>query len=153
MVHTAVAQSNTIRLPSGDHDRVDSQGDNVIIPEAIPNHRFTLGQLAVAEARWSGGRLVFESSYQVSSSDLSRIEPIRKRTDVGIVVPEFFPENALNLIPNVSVTGLDPISGSQPWPRQYLNHALSAALTWQRGSHESVAGRRSRYSAVDESVV
>ena len=55
-------------------------------------------------------------------------------------MPEFFPENAANLIPNISVTGLLSLEALQPRPREYLNHTFSSALTLQHGTHTVKTG-------------
>src|SRR5262249_5977452 len=83
------------------------------------------------DARHLGGRLLYELSYQLSSQTLSRKDPMYTRGNLGILIPEVFPENAASLIPNVYVAGLIPLDGSQPRPREYLNHTFSAALTLQ----------------------
>ena len=122
------------------HDRVDARGESAIFPELVPSHRFLLGQLALVEARLSGRGVLYEASYQLSSNELSRDAPVHARDALGIHVPEFFSENAANLIPNISVSGLAPISAMQPWPRQYLNQTVSSAINWQRGAHTFKAG-------------
>lgn len=122
------------------HDRVDSRGEYVTVPDLTAGHRYLVGHLAVLEIRRAGERLLYESSYQLSSHDLSRNDPIHTRTDLGILTPEAFPENAAKLIPNVNIAGLDGVRGSQPWPREYRNHTFSSALTWQRGTHTLKTG-------------
>ena len=92
------------------HERVDSRGEYVTGPDLAPGHRYLVGRLAVVEARHAGGRLLHESSYQLSKHELSRNERAYSRDDLGIAMPEFFPENAANLIPNVSIAGLTPLS-------------------------------------------
>jgi hypothetical protein len=122
------------------HDRVDSRGEYVA-PDFSAGHRYTVGHLAVVEARRAVGGLLYESSYQLSRHDLARKDRIPSRDDLGIGIPEIFPENAANLMPNVNVLGLSllqwlPSSG----PRAYLNHTFSAALTSQHGTHTLKAG-------------
>jgi TonB dependent receptor len=56
------------------------------------------------------------------------------------VIPEFFPENAANLIPKVAVTGLSSLAGTQLRPREYLNHTVSSALSLQHGNHTLKTG-------------
>ena len=120
------------------YDRVDSRGEYITTPDRTAGHRFVVGHLAVAETRRAGGRFLLEVSYQLSDHELSRKDPLHTRSDLGIL--EAFPENAANLIPNVNVPGLIPISGSQPRPRDYLNHTFSSALTLQYGTHTLKTG-------------
>jgi hypothetical protein len=122
------------------HDRVDSRGEFATGPGMEPNHRYVVGHLAVVEARAVGGRFLHELSYQLSSNHLSRRDAAHTRGDVGVAIPEIFPENAANLIPSINVAGLRTMNASQPYPREYLNHTFSAAFTAQRGSHTFKAG-------------
>ena len=67
------------------------------------------------------------------------------RDDLGILISEYFPENAANLIPTVGVSGLSTLLGSAGGvlpggPREYLNHTFSSAFTFQHNSHTLKAG-------------
>lgn len=122
------------------HDQVDSRGEYLAGPNLAAGHRYQVGHLAVVEARRAGPRLLNESSYQLSSHELSRKDRMDTRSDLGIVIPEFFPENAANLIPRVDVAGVGSLGGRPPSPREYLNHTFSSALTIQRGTHTLKTG-------------
>ncbi len=122
------------------HERVDSHGEYVTGPDLAPGHRYLVGRLAVVEARHVGGRLLHESSYQLSKHEQSRNDRAYSRGDLGVAIPEFFPENAADLIPNVFIAGLTPLEALQPRPREYLNHTFSSALTWQHGTHTLKTG-------------
>ncbi len=50
------------------HERVDSHGEYIIRADLAPGHRYLVGRLAVVEARHVGGRFLYESSYQLSST-------------------------------------------------------------------------------------
>jgi hypothetical protein len=122
------------------HDRVDSRGEYVTA-DFTAGHRYSVGHLAVVEARRALGRVLYESSYQLSRHDLARKDRMPRRDELGIAIPEIFPENAANLVPALNVSGLSfrqwqPQSG----PREYLNHTFSAALTFQHGTHTLKAG-------------
>jgi hypothetical protein len=123
------------------HDRVDSRGEYATI-DLSPGHRYLVGHLTVVEARNVRGRFVHDLSYQSSSHELSRKDALHTRGDLGILIPELFPENAANLIPSVTVAGLGSLSGSQPAPREYLNHTFGSALTVQHGTHTLKTGGR-----------
>ena len=124
------------------HDRVDSRGE-YIAPDFTTGHRYSVGHLAVAEARRASRRVSYELSYQLSRHDLARKDQMLKRDDLGIAIPEIFPENAGNLIPSVRVAGLSPLRSREAGasgPRAYLNHSVSAAVTTQLGTHTLKAG-------------
>jgi hypothetical protein len=122
------------------HDRVDSGGEYTAGPDLAPGQRYTVGGLAVAEARRAGGQVLHELSYQLSSNRQSRRDVAHTRGDLEIQIPEFFPENAANLIPSTYVGDLWPLDTSQPRPREYLNHTFSSALTLQHSNHTFKAG-------------
>jgi hypothetical protein len=122
------------------HDRVDSLGEYITGPDRAPGHRYQIGHLAVVEARRVEGPFLYELSYQLSSHELSRKDPLHTRDDVGIIIPELFPENAAAIVPTVYVEGLSSLRESQPWPREYLNHTFSSALAWQHGTHTLKTG-------------
>jgi len=94
----------------------------------------------VVEARRVGERFVYETSYQLSRRQQGRKDVPHTKDGVGVLIPELFPENEANLIPNVYVSGLSILLTSQPNPRDYLNHTFSSALTLQRGSHTVKTG-------------
>jgi hypothetical protein len=126
-------------------DQVDSLGEYVTGPDLTPGHRYQVGHLAVAEARRAGGRFLQEFSYQSSSHQLSRKDRVHTRNGLGILIPEYFPENAANLIPTVGVTGLDSLLGSVGGvvlygPREYFNHTFSSAFILQHGTHTVKTG-------------
>lgn len=126
-------------------DRVDSRGEYVTGPDLTPGHRYQVGHLAVVEARHVRGRHVYELSYQLSNHQLSREDIIHTRNDLGILIPEYFPENAANLIPTVEVSGLNTVMGSvggvlPGGPREYLNQTFTSAFTFQRGTHTLKTG-------------
>ena len=122
------------------HDRVDSHGDYVTRPGLAAGHRYVAGDLATVEAQHVRGPLVYELSYQLSTNTLSRTDPSYTRANLGIEISEMFPENVANLVPNISISGVDPLTGTQPWPREYLNQAFGASLTVRYGSHTVKTG-------------
>ena len=122
------------------HDRLDSLGEYVTGPDLTPGHRYQVGHLAVVEARHVRGRFLNESSYQLSNQQLSLQDHVHTRDDLGILISEYFPENAANFIPTVGVDGLSSLLGSaggvlRGGPREYLNHTFSSAVTFQHSTH------------------
>jgi hypothetical protein len=122
------------------HDRVDSRGDYSTGPERTPGHRYSLGRVAIIEARRAGDRFLFESSSQLSRHVQSQRDVSPTRADLGLEIPEVFPENAANLMPLVQVAGLSALGGLQLRPREYLNYTFSSALAVQQGAHAFKAG-------------
>ena len=82
------------------HDRLDSGGEYITEPDSRPGHRYLVGHLAVVEARRVGGRFLHELSYQLSRNRISRDDLMHTRGDLGILIPEVFPENAADLMPH-----------------------------------------------------
>jgi hypothetical protein len=135
------------------NDRIDSRGEYGTGPAAAPNHRYSVGRLAVLEARRAGARVVLESSYQLSSHQQAQKDLIHTRADLGLVIPELFPENAANLIPLVEVEGLSSTGESQRRPREYVNHTFSSVLTLQRGTHTVKTGGLFAFERVNSNLV
>jgi hypothetical protein len=121
-------------------DQVDSRGEYFTGPDLMPGHRYLVGHLSVVEARNIRGRLLHESSYQLSSHQQSRKDRMDTRSELGIVVPEIFPENAANLIPRVFIDGVASLGAEQPRPREYFNHTVSSTLSLQYGRHTVKTG-------------
>src|SRR5688572_2555237 len=121
------------------HDRVDSLGEYTT-PDLEAGHRYSSGHLGVLEARQIGERLVQEYSYQVSTNRLSRMDRAYTRAELGLAIPELFPENEAGLAPDISVSGVSARAWSQPFPRDYLNHTFASSFTFQRETHTWKAG-------------
>jgi hypothetical protein len=122
------------------HDRVDSRGEYITGPDLAPGHRGLVGHLTVVEARRVGDRFLHELSYQFSGNKIGRKDMLPTRIGLGVLIPEMFPENAANLIPNISVGNQLSLFANQSNLREYLNHTFSSALTWQRGTHTLKTG-------------
>src|SRR4029453_15488768 len=93
------------------HDRVDSRGAGFGL---VPVHPYHIGHLAVVEARRVKGRLLHEVSYQLSTRQTCPDQSFPAKGDLGIVIPEIFPENAANLVPSVGVEGLRWLRAAPP---------------------------------------
>jgi hypothetical protein len=133
-------------------DQVNSYGEYPVVPDLSPGHRSSLGQLAVVETRKAGGRLLHELSYQLSVHRQGRDDRMLTRDEAAVSIPEMFPENAAGLIPSVFVGGLIPLDGLQPFPREYLNHTFSSALTLERGTHVLKAGGLAAFEHVNSNL-
>jgi hypothetical protein len=120
------------------HDHVDSRGEYVADAYLTPGHRYLAAHLAVAETRSVRGRLVHEAAYQLSSHQQSRNDAQPTRAGLGIGIAELFPENEAQLVPRVIIRGPwgeAQAGGVQPGAREYLNHAVSSALTVHYDTH------------------
>jgi hypothetical protein len=116
--------------------------DSIDSRDPASGHREAVGRMTAGEARRAGSRLSYELWHHFSSHDLSRRDRVDTRDNLAIAIREIFPENAANLVPNISVAGLTPLAGRQPAPREYRNHTVGSALTLQHGRHTIKTGGR-----------
>jgi Carboxypeptidase regulatory-like domain len=118
-------------------------------PELEPNLIRTLGNVAVVELRRVGSRFVNELSYKWSGRSTSQKNELRTRSGLGVVIPEIFPENEGNLVPNVAIQGLMGFGKRQPDVPRYGNHTLGDTMTIQQGRHAVKAGVQVGFEKVD----
>lgn len=135
------------------HDRVDSRGDYATGPERTPGHRYSLGRVGTIDVRRAGERFLLESSAQVSRHEQSQQDVLLTRADLGLAIPELFPENAADLMPSIQVAGLSALGSSQRRPREFLNSTFSAALALQHGTHAFKAGGLFALEQVNSNLV
>ena len=121
------------------HDRVASVGEHLTGPQLQPGRQSRIGQLGIVETRRGGGRVLYELSYQASSHRQRREGPSHTRASLGIQIPEIFPENTGDVVPNVNF-GVLPIQEQSGFPRRILAHTLSSALTITHDAHSLKAG-------------
>ena len=122
------------------HDRADSLGEYSVLPQLAAGHRYRAGHIAIVEFRHTARRLLHEISYQSSDYRLSRDDRMPTRGEIGLDIPEFFPENGGNLVPFINVIGLTYVGVEQLRLREFLSHTLSSALTFQYGTHTFKTG-------------
>ena len=85
-----------------------------------------------------GGSRLNELSVQRSGNRISSETPDgtrNRRSDYGINIPEIFPENADNIIPYLSITGLSDVRANQLINIEYVNWTVTDNFSWQRGDH------------------
>jgi hypothetical protein len=91
----------------------------------------------------AGPKMLNESSFSVSTREITR-EPLSdqaSRAGLGIDIPELFPENIGNLLPNVSLgSGYATLNVSRVWLKQLYNLEGSHVLTRLQGRHVIKAG-------------
>ena len=117
------------------HDRADSRGEYATTPDLAPGHRYRVGDLLTVEGRRAGRRVVHESSYQFSRYRLARDDRTPSRSELGIRIPELFPENAAKLVPMLEISGLNHIGVRSPGAREYSNHTVSSSASLQHDTH------------------
>jgi hypothetical protein len=122
------------------HDRVDSRGDYTTNPDLTPGHRYLVGQLAVLEARRTGGRFVYDISYKLATNRQARGDVVPTRSQLGLTMPELYAENDGNLIPAVWIDRVGILDKSAPGPRDYGDHTLGSSVTAKFGTHSVKAG-------------
>jgi hypothetical protein len=120
----------------------------LFVNTAIPNVATTLtdvpGQVFVGQLTTTvNTNMVNELSVQFSSNAISSVygDNVRNRRDeLGLTIPELYPENREGLIPTIAVSGLSNLSSRQLFDNKYRNLTFSDNLTWQRGSHQFKGG-------------
>ena len=134
-------------------DQVDSYGEYLAGPDAVAGASLPRS----ATSRWwrraerEGGCC---TSCPTSCRCIGRRRDDRMltRDDAGVLIPEMFPENAAGLIPDRRRGWSVPLGGSQPAPREYLNHTFSSALTLERGTHMLKAGGLAAFEHVNSNL-
>lgn len=81
--------------------------------------------------------LLNETRFAYSGREITRnpISDLASRGKLGIDIPEIFPENDGNLIPNVTMSGFASLSVSRVWLKQLFNLEVADNLTRIQGRH------------------
>ena len=101
------------------------------------------GQVASFELRGIWGGALNELKYQFSSNRIFTTDESDNRnlrSDLGINIPELFPENNANRIPVLSISGLQGWTTIQEYNIEYYNHTVVDNFTYNRGSHTIKGG-------------
>jgi hypothetical protein len=115
----------------------------VVVPNVAATETNVPGNVFATELRMTRGRALNELKYQLSGNKIvtSDLEANRNtRSQFGLSIPELFPENNLDRIPTLVVTGLSTAGTTQGFNIQYWNHTLTDNFTFQRGDHAYKAG-------------
>jgi len=114
---------------------------------AIPNVAATdtkvPGNVFAGELRTIAGRGLNELKYQLSGNKIdsdSAPDATSTRSQIGLQVPELFPENQRDRIPTVGVRGLSSYGVNQFFAIEYWNHTIADNYTFQRDAHTYKAG-------------
>jgi hypothetical protein len=84
------------------------------------------------------GRALNEAKYQLSGNKITTSdtpENINLRSQIGLQIPELFPENRMDRMPRITVSGLTFLGSHQFFNIEYWNHTLSDNFTFQRNDH------------------
>src|SRR3954471_23829252 len=111
----------------------------IVVPNVSTTHTDVPGQVAALELRGTFGGMLNELKYQFSSNRIRTNDDdanVNTRNQVGVSIPELFPENNADRIPSLGITGaLSPITTIQQFNIEYFNHTFVDSVTWQRGKH------------------
>src|SRR5439155_13746357 len=114
------------------------QGTN-LVPNVWTTDTNVPGQIAAAQVRSViGSRSMNEFQFQFSSNTIGTVSPdgtINKRSQIGLNIPELFPQNAGGYMPLVAVSGLTSgsLGASQLYNIEYRNYGITDSFTTQRG--------------------
>ena len=112
---------------------------NLAIPNVGATDTNVPGQVAAVVLRSThGGSKLNELQFQFSGNRISdaNISPSRNlRSSLGLSIPELYPENAMGVMPLLTVTGLSQIGANQLFDIEYKNYTVTDSFTWQRGAH------------------
>ena len=111
---------------------------NIVVPNVSITHTDVPGQVAAFELRGIFGRKLNELKYQFSTNRINTDDDERNvntREQLGISIPELFPENNAGRLPSLTVTGPSTITTIQEFNIEYFNHSIADTLTWQRKDH------------------
>jgi hypothetical protein len=132
-------------------------------PELTPLLIRTRGDLAVVQLASVRPRFVNELSSKWSARSTSLENPVRTRSELGVDIPEVFPENQGDMVPNVVIVGSgaqnpafgdDFIGFSKFYPDtpRYGNFTLGDTATIQHGRHALKAGAEIGFEQADWNV-
>jgi hypothetical protein len=96
------------------------------------------GNVMSFDVRTVMGAALNEIKYHLSGNKIdSNDSPGNRNTRglLGVSIPELFPENKMDRIPRIAVTGLSSITMNQFFNIVYWNHTFSDNFTYQRGDH------------------
>jgi hypothetical protein len=116
---------------------------NILLPNVSSTNTSVPGQVAAFEARSNWGQMLNELKYQFSSNRIGTSDTEGNRNtrgDLGISVPELFPENNAGRIPSMAVTGLSGWTSIQAFNIEYFNNTITDNVTWQKGNHALKGG-------------
>ena len=127
----------------------------IAVPNVSITHTDVPGQVAAVELRGTFGRTLNELKYQFSSNRIGTTDDdnnVNTRSQVGVSIPELFPENNADRVPSLSVTGLSGITTIQQFNIEYFNNTIADNLTWSSGKHAFKLGGLTAFEQKNENA-
>ncbi len=129
---------------------------SILVPNVSATHTGVPGQVAALELRGTFGGMLNELKYQFSSNRIRTNDDdanVNTRNQVGVTIPELFPENNANRVPSLAVTGaLSPITTIQQFNIEYFNNTVADNMTWQHGKHAFKVGGLAAFEQKNENA-
>jgi hypothetical protein len=128
---------------------------SIFVPNVSATHTNVPGQIGALELRGTFGKVLNELTYQFSSNQIHTSDDpadVNTRSQLGVSIPELFPENNADRLPSLSVTGLSGITTIQAFNIQYFNSTITDNLTWQHGNHAIKTGVLLGFEAKNENA-
>src|SRR3954471_8358768 len=129
----------------------------LLVPDVATTDTNVPGQVAAAQLRTViGGRSMNEFQFHFSGNKIGTINPDgtnNRRSQIGLNIPEVYPENAGGYMPLVTVTGqLSQIGANQLIGIAYKNYTLTDSFSTQRGTHALKAGGLATFEQKNENA-
>lgn len=108
------------------------------LPNISATHTDVPGQVAGLELRTTWGHALNELKYQFSSNRIGTEDDEANqntRSQLGLEIPELFPENAADRIPSMTISGIAGWATIQQFNIEYFNNTVTDNLTYQLGNH------------------
>jgi hypothetical protein len=129
----------------------------LLVPSVATTDTNVPGQVAAGQLRTVlGSRSMNEFQFHFSGNRIGTINPDgtnNRRSQIGLSIPEIYPENAGGYMPLVTVTGqLSQIGANQLIAIEYKQFTLSDNVTSQRGAHSLKAGGLATFEQKNENA-
>jgi hypothetical protein len=129
----------------------------LLVPDIATTDTNVPGQVAAAQLRTViGSRSMNEFQFHFSGNKIGTINPDgtnNRRGQIGLNIPEIYPENAGGYMPLVTITGqLSQIGANQLIGIEYKQFTLTDNFTTQRGTHAFKAGGLATFEQKNENA-
>ena len=127
---------------------------NTAIPNLATTRTDVPGQVLVTQLTTTINPTTFnELSLQFSGNAITSVygdNAVNNRSELGLSIPEIFPENRNALLPVVAITGLSSLGANQLFDNKYRNFTIAENLTHARGGHQFKGGFFFAFEQKDE---
>ena len=129
----------------------------LVVPNVGTTDTNVPGQVGAGQVRTViGSRSMNEFQFQFSSNVIGTVNPdgtTNRRSQLGLNIPEVYPENAGGYMPLFTVTGqLSTVGANQLISIQYKNFSMTDSFTTQRGAHAIKAGGLATFEQKNENA-